>query len=104
MPSVILYLDAPYHKHPADSPLAPIYETQYRPPASLSVGRVSAFVSACQYYLLFLDGKRVGDHELDVAWTKCVACACECNICVYACVCVCMYMFVYVSIRVFMRV
>ena len=33
-------------------------------------GRVSLFVSACQYYVLFLDGKRVGDHLLDVVWTK----------------------------------
>ena len=32
--------------------------------------RVSVFVSACQYYLLYLDGQRVGDRELDVVWTK----------------------------------
>ena len=35
-----------------------------------AVERVSLFVSACQYYMLYLDGRRVGDHELDVAWTK----------------------------------
>lgn len=34
------------------------------------VGRVSIFVSACQYVLLYLDGSRVGNHELDVVWTK----------------------------------
>ena len=34
------------------------------------VGRVSLFVSACQYVLLYLDGVRVSDHELDVVWTK----------------------------------
>jgi hypothetical protein len=33
------------------------------------VGRVSVFVSGCQYYELYLDGGRVGDAELDVAWT-----------------------------------
>jgi alpha-L-rhamnosidase len=32
--------------------------------------RVSAFASGCQYYLLFIDGARVGGHELDVAWTR----------------------------------
>ena len=31
---------------------------------------MSVFVSACQYYILYLDGSRVGDHELDVVWTK----------------------------------
>ena len=30
----------------------------------------SVFVSACQYYLLFIDGARVGARELDVAWTR----------------------------------
>lgn len=32
--------------------------------------RVSVFASACQYYLLFIDGQRVGARELDVAWTR----------------------------------
>ena len=48
------------------------------PPTPLGVERVSLFVSACQYYRLYLDGQRVGDgdgdgvgaRELDVAWTK----------------------------------
>ena len=34
------------------------------------IGRVSLFASACQYLLLYLDGERIGDHELDVVWTK----------------------------------
>jgi alpha-L-rhamnosidase len=33
-------------------------------------GFVSIFVSACQYYLLYIDGVRVGSRELDVAWTR----------------------------------
>jgi hypothetical protein len=36
------------------------------PPAS----RASLFVSACQYYLLYIDGVRIGARELDVAWTR----------------------------------
>ena len=32
--------------------------------------RASLFVSACQYYLLYLDGARVGARELDVVWTR----------------------------------
>jgi hypothetical protein len=32
--------------------------------------RISVFVSACQYYLLYLDGQRIGTNELDVAWTR----------------------------------
>ena len=39
-------------------------------PLTGKVGRASLFVSACQYVLLYLDGERVGDHELDVLWTK----------------------------------
>jgi alpha-L-rhamnosidase len=35
-----------------------------------AITRVSLFVSACQYYVLYLDGIRIGDHELDVVWTK----------------------------------
>jgi alpha-L-rhamnosidase len=35
-----------------------------------SIGRVSLFVSACQYVTLYLDGKKIGDHELDTVWTK----------------------------------
>lgn len=31
---------------------------------------ISVFVSACQYYLLYLDGVRIGQRELDVAWTR----------------------------------
>ena len=31
---------------------------------------VSVFVSACQYYLLYIDGVRVGARELDVVWTR----------------------------------
>jgi hypothetical protein len=38
--------------------------------SAADVGRVSIYVSACQYYELFLDGSRVGDHELDVVWTR----------------------------------
>ena len=34
------------------------------------VSRISVFVSACQYYLLYIDGVRVGTHELDVVWTR----------------------------------
>jgi alpha-L-rhamnosidase len=34
------------------------------------LGRASLFVSACQYLIPFLDGLRIGDHELDVMWTK----------------------------------
>ena len=32
--------------------------------------RATVFVSACQYYELYLDGKRIGDHMLDVGWTS----------------------------------
>jgi hypothetical protein len=39
-------------------------------PTAAVNGRVSIFVSACQYYELFFDGARVGDHELDVVWTR----------------------------------
>jgi len=35
-----------------------------------AVDHVSVFASACQYYLLYLDGVRVGARELDVAWTR----------------------------------
>ena len=35
-----------------------------------AAGFASVFVSACQYYLLFIDGVRVGSRELDVAWTR----------------------------------
>ncbi len=38
--------------------------------AASGLGRVSLFVSACQYYELYVDGQRVGDHQLDVAWTR----------------------------------
>lgn len=31
---------------------------------------ISIFVSACQYYLLYIDGNRIGERELDVAWTR----------------------------------
>jgi alpha-L-rhamnosidase len=31
---------------------------------------ISVFASACQYYLLFIDGNRIGERELDVAWTR----------------------------------
>jgi len=31
---------------------------------------VTVAVSACQYYLLFVDGVRVGERELDVVWTR----------------------------------
>ena len=34
------------------------------------IGRVSVFVSACQYYELYIDGQRVGDRHLDVVWTQ----------------------------------
>lgn len=37
---------------------------------ALSLGRVSLFLSACQYYELYIDGNRVGTNELDVAWTR----------------------------------
>ena len=30
----------------------------------------SVFVSACQYYLLYIDGVRVGSRELDVVWSR----------------------------------
>eukprot|EP01052_Picozoa_sp_SAG31_P020194 SAG31_NODE_1508_length_8063_cov_3.156956_6_plen_85_part_00 len=45
---------------------------EFEVPANLPnvVSRVSLFVSSCQYHLLYLDGKRIGDHELDVVWTK----------------------------------
>ena len=35
-----------------------------------AVSRASLFVSACQYYALFLDGERVGDQRLDSPWTN----------------------------------
>ena len=38
--------------------------------AGARAAHVSVFVSACQYYLLYLDGVRVGERELDVAWTR----------------------------------
>ena len=38
--------------------------------AGAPAARVSVFVSACQYYLLFIDGVRVGQRELDVMWTR----------------------------------
>ena len=38
--------------------------------SSAELGRVSLYVSACQYVILYLDGARIGDHELDVVWTK----------------------------------
>lgn len=34
------------------------------------IGRAVLFVSACQYYQLFFDGQRIGEHELDVVWTR----------------------------------
>ena len=34
------------------------------------LAHASVFVSACQYYLLYLDGVRIGARELDVAWTR----------------------------------
>ncbi len=34
------------------------------------IGRVSVFISACQYYELYIDGQRVGDRRLDVVWTR----------------------------------
>lgn len=37
---------------------------------SAETAYASVFVSACQYYLLYLDGVRVGARELDVAWTR----------------------------------
>ena len=46
-----------------------LLRTEFEVPEG-AVERVSLFVSACQYYMLYLDGRRVGDHELDVAWTK----------------------------------
>ena len=38
--------------------------------AGAPAAHVSIFVSACQYYLLYIDGVRVGVRELDVAWTR----------------------------------
>jgi alpha-L-rhamnosidase len=38
--------------------------------AAPAPSRVSAFVSGCQYYVLYIDGARVGSHELDVGWTR----------------------------------
>jgi alpha-L-rhamnosidase len=35
-----------------------------------SVARASIFVSACQYYELYVDGKRIGEQKLDVGWTS----------------------------------
>tara|TARA_B110000208_G_scaffold187009_1_gene244420 strand:- start:1256 stop:4174 length:2919 start_codon:yes stop_codon:yes gene_type:complete len=37
---------------------------------AVPIGRASLFVSACQYYELYLDGTKVGDHVLDVVWTR----------------------------------
>ena len=49
---------------------AKMLRKEFSVPAGLEVGRVSLQVSACQYVILQLDGQRVGDHELDVVWTK----------------------------------
>lgn len=38
--------------------------------AGAAADHVSVFVSACQYYLLYIDGVRIGVRELDVAWTR----------------------------------
>jgi hypothetical protein len=35
-----------------------------------TVARASIFVSACQYYQLYLDGQLIGDQKLDVGWTS----------------------------------
>ena len=40
------------------------FETSFLPT------RVSIFVAACQYYKLSIDGVPIGDHELDVVWTR----------------------------------
>lgn len=34
------------------------------------LSRATVFVSACQYYELYVDGRRVGRNELDVVWTR----------------------------------
>ena len=38
--------------------------------AGAPAARVSVFVSACQFYVMQLDGVRVGERLLDVAWTR----------------------------------
>jgi alpha-L-rhamnosidase len=44
----------------------------FRKPVSVGPGvaRASAFISACQYYELYVDGQRVGANVLDVGWTN----------------------------------